>query len=214
MGEVNAGGQTAPELSEDAHSALLEMCEEQFSQLEQLQNEIILSGPDFCDSLQEQSINRLTATEAELKQWQALEPKLLATNPEIVFHAGKEEMLKLCSELEMYVSCCEAKRDKLKETKEDEQRWLEEKKQVLKATNDHVKQLQQEKTTLSERNVLHDIKGKIQKMKAYQEQLMESLGEILEEHLPLPQNESFKSRKKNIAQEIKEDLISLNEILE
>lgn len=28
------------------------------------------------------------------------------------------QMLKLCSELEMVVSCCEAKRDKLKETKE------------------------------------------------------------------------------------------------
>lgn len=28
------------------------------------------------------------------------------------------QMLKLCSELEMVVSCCEAKRDKLRETKE------------------------------------------------------------------------------------------------
>ncbi|KAM6939548.1 centromere protein K [Xenentodon cancila] len=212
-GEVNAGGRAAAELSEAAQSELLELCERQFSQLEKLQNEIILSEPDFCDSLQEQSINRLMATEAELKQWLAAEPQLLATNPEILLNAGKEEMLKLCSELEMVVSCCEAKRDKLRETKELEQRWLEEKKQVLKATSDHVEQLQREKATLSERNLLHDIKGKIQKMKAYQEQLMESLGEILEEHVPLPQNDAVTSRKKNIAQEIK-DLISLGEILE
>uniref|UniRef100_A0A673CBA6 Centromere protein K n=1 Tax=Sphaeramia orbicularis TaxID=375764 RepID=A0A673CBA6_9TELE len=56
-------------------------------------------------------------------------------------------------------------------------------------------------------------KIKIQKMKVYQERLMECLGDILEKHVPLPQSETNK-KKKNNPQEMNEDLISLNEILE
>ncbi|XP_070781093.1 centromere protein K [Enoplosus armatus] len=215
MAEVKPGGQAAAELSEDALSELMDQCEDQFAQLEKLQNEIILCEPDFCENPQEQSVNRLMATEAELKQWQTVEPELLVTNSEVLLQAGREEMLKMCSELEMVVSCHEAKRDKLRETKELEQKWLEEKKQALMAANDHVDRLRMEKEKLSEHSVLLDTKAKIQKMKVYQERLMESLGDILEKHVPLPQNEaSTNKKKKNISQELNEDLISLNEILE
>ncbi|XP_038570113.1 centromere protein K [Micropterus salmoides] len=215
MAEVKPGGQAAAELSEAAQSELMDLCEDQFAKLEKLQNEIILCEPDFCDNPQEQSVNRLMATEAELKQWLTVEPKLLAENSELLLQAGKEEMLKMCSELEMVVSCYEAKRDKLRETKELEQKWLEEKKQALIAAKDHVDRLHMEKKKLSEHSVLLDTKMKIQKMKAYEERLMESLGDILEKHVPLPQNESSTNKKKkNISQELNEDLISLNEILE
>lgn len=215
MAEVKLGGQATAELSEAAQTELMDRCEEQFAQLEKLQNEIILCEPDSCENPQQQAVNRLIATEAELKQWLTVEPELMASNSEVLLKAGKEEMLKLCSEFEMVVSCHEAKRDKLRETKELEQKWLEEKKQVLIAANDHVERLQREKGTFSERSILQDTKEKIQKMKVYQERLMESLGDILEKHVPLPQNETSTNRKnKNIAQELDEDLISLNEILE
>ncbi|XP_041840110.1 centromere protein K [Melanotaenia boesemani] len=212
---INMAELPAVQLSEDAQSELLEMCEQQFIHLEQLQNEIILCESDFCKNLQEQSVNRLMATEAEVKQWLAEEPKLLATNSEILLQAGKEEMLKLCSELEMILSCCEAKRDKLKETKELEQKWLEEKKRVLIAAKDHAEQLKMESEKSSKYNVLQDTKAKVQKMKEYQDKLMESLGDILEKHVPLPQSESSSSRKKkNTVAEITDDIISLSEILE
>ncbi|MEQ2262375.1 hypothetical protein XENORESO_008818 [Xenotaenia resolanae] len=215
MGEVRAGGEAAAQVSEAAQSELLELCEERFAQLEKLQNEIILCEPDICASPQEQSVNRLLATDAELKQWLLVQPSLLAANSEILLEAGKDEMLKLCSDLEMVVSCCEAKRDKLRETKELEQKWLEEKKQVLLAANDHIERLRVEKEKYSEQNVFLDTKAKIKKMTVYQEKLMESLGDILEKHAPLPQDESNANRKKkNIPQEINEDLISLSEILE
>uniref|UniRef100_A0A3Q3WLX1 Uncharacterized protein n=1 Tax=Mola mola TaxID=94237 RepID=A0A3Q3WLX1_MOLML len=127
------------------------------------------------------SVNRLMATDAELKQWLTVEPKL-AINSEVLLRAGKEEMLKLCSELEMVFSCCEAKRDRLKETKE---------------------------------SLLQDTKVKIQKVKVYQEMLMECLADILEKHIPLPQNgSSVNKKKKSVTQGLDEDLISLNEILE
>ncbi|KAM6941971.1 centromere protein K [Lycodopsis pacificus] len=215
MAEVKLGGQAAAELSEAAQRELVDQCEEQFAQLEKLQNEITLCEPESCENPREQAVNRLMATEAELKQWLTVEPELLISNSEVLLQAGKEEMLKLCSELEMVVSCHEAKRDKLRETKELEQKWLEEKKQVLIAANDHVERLQTEKGKLSEQSILQDTKAKIHKIKVYQERLMESLGDILEKHVPLPQNESAtKRKKKNITQELDEDLISLNEILE
>uniref|UniRef100_A0A3B4BIT5 Uncharacterized protein n=1 Tax=Periophthalmus magnuspinnatus TaxID=409849 RepID=A0A3B4BIT5_9GOBI len=89
------------------------------------------------------------------------------------------QMIKLCSQLEMIVLCYEAKRDKLKETKE----------LIFKETKD-----------------------KIQKMKLYQDRLMESLGEILEKHVPAPPR--TEDKKKHSAQDVHVEFISLNEILE
>ncbi|XP_028268935.1 centromere protein K [Parambassis ranga] len=206
MAEVTAA---AGQLSEAARAELLDLCEDQFAQLEKLQNEIILCESNFCENPQEQSVNRRIATEAELKLWQTVEPTLLAANSEILLQAGKEEMLKLCSELEMVVSCSEAKRDKLRETIELEQKWLAEKRQVLEAAAVHTERLQAEKENSSAHNVLPDTKAKIQKMKAYQDRLMEALGDILEKYAPFPQNSSI-----NKNTEIDEDLISLREILE
>ncbi|KAM4603811.1 centromere protein K [Polymixia lowei] len=198
--------------SEAAREELVNECEEQFAQLEKLQNEIILCEPE---NPQEQSVNRLITTEAELKQWLAIQPKLLATNPEVLLHAGKQEMLKLYSELEMVVACCQAKRDSLRETQKREQKWLEEKQKVLIAATDHVERLKMERETLSEHSVFQDTKNKIQKMKHYQDRLMETLGDLLENYFPLPQNETNSSKKKkNIPLHLNEDLISLNEILE
>uniref|UniRef100_A0A3B3HHQ2 Centromere protein K n=1 Tax=Oryzias latipes TaxID=8090 RepID=A0A3B3HHQ2_ORYLA len=125
------------------------------------------------------------------------------------------QVLKLCSQLETVLSCCQAKRDKLRETKELEQKWLEEKTQVLKAAKNHVEQLQKEKEDISVHSMLQDIKEKIQKMKAYQETLMECLGDILEKHVPLPQMEAGPSRRKKSADsQISQELVSLSEILE
>lgn len=201
-------------LSETAHAELLNQCEEQFTQLLeklQLQNEMTLSEPDRFENPPDQSVNRLMATAAELKQWATMEPNILAENSDILLHAGKEEMLKLCSELEMIVLCYEAKRDKLKETKELEQKWLEEKTQKLEAATGHVERLQIEREKLSEHSIFQATKDNIYKMKLYQERLMEALGEILEKHAPSPQIEN---KEKNSAQNVDRELLSLSEILE
>ncbi|XP_010770026.1 centromere protein K, partial [Notothenia coriiceps] len=216
MAELEAGVVAEEALSETALNELMEQCEDQFTLLEKLQNEIILSEPDACENPQDQAVNRLMAAEAELKQWLSVEPKLLASNSEVLLKAGKEEMLKLCSELEMGLSCQEAKRDKLKETKELEQKWLEEKTQVLIAAKKHVEQRQIEKEKASEHSILLDTKTQIQKVNVYQERLMECLSDVLGKHIPLPQYESStnKKKKKSNTQEFDKDMISLNEILE
>ncbi|TWW58633.1 centromere protein K [Takifugu rubripes] len=215
MTEEVLGGLAPTQLSGAAQGELMDLCEQQFAQLEKLQNEIILCESDFSDSPQEQSVNRLIATEAELKQWLSTEPELLAENSEVLLRAGKAEMLKLCSELEMVFSCSEAKRDKLRETKVCEEKWLEDKTQVLSAAMNHVERLKMEKEKLSEQSVLKDTKMKIEKMKAYEESLMDCLGDILEKHIPHPQNGASGYKKtKNASTEPEEDLISLGEILE
>lgn len=203
------------ECSEAAQAELFNACEEQFSQLEMLQNEIILAEPDSDENPQEQSVNRLTAVAAELKQWQTRQPELLSTNPEVLLVVGAEELQKLNSQLELVLSCSQAKRDTLRETLKSEQKWLEEKKEVLKAGTEHVVKQRLENERLSEHSVLQDTKKKIQKMKDYQNRLMETLADVLAEHFPLPTQETnADKKKKNIPQELNENLISLNEVLE
>ncbi|XP_014033522.1 centromere protein K isoform X5 [Salmo salar] len=180
-----------------------------------LQNEIILAEPDSDENPQEQSVNRLTAVAAELKQWQTRRPELLSTNPEVLLVVGAEELQKLNSQLELVLSCAQAKRDTLRETLKSEQKWLEEKKEVLRAGTEHVVKQRLENERLSEHSVLQDTKKKIQKMKDYQNRLMETLADVLAEHFPLPTQETnADKKKKNIPQELNENLISLNEVLE
>ncbi|XP_071246567.1 centromere protein K-like [Salvelinus alpinus] len=203
------------ECSEAAQAELFNECEEQFAQLEMLQNEIILAEPDSDENPQEQSVNRLTAVAAELKQWQTKQPELLSTNPEVLLVVGAEELQKLNSQLELVLSCSQAKRDTLRETLKSEQKWLEEKKEVLRAGTEHVVKQRLENERLSEHSVLQDTKKKIQKMKDYQNRLMETLADVLAEHFPLPTQETTADKKKkNIPQELNENLISLNEVLE
>ncbi|XP_053713251.1 centromere protein K-like [Synchiropus splendidus] len=205
----------ADQLSEAAQTELLLQCEQQFAQLEKIQNEIILTEADWQNPC-EVSVNRLMATEAELNQWMSEEPKLLTTNSEVLLKAGKEEMVKLCSELEMVVACCEAKRNKLAETKEVECKWLKEKQQVLDAVTDHFKRLQMERKNQSVNSLLQDMRDKIKKMELYQKKLLDSLGEVLNNHVPAPQNESSSNykKKKDVEDETSEDLLSLNDILQ
>nr|XP_046185898.1 centromere protein K-like isoform X2 [Oncorhynchus gorbuscha] len=203
------------ECSEAAQAQLFNECEEQFAQLEMLQNEIILAEPDSDENPQEQSVNRLTAVAAELKQWQTRRPELLSTNPEVLLVVGAEELQKLNSQLELVLSCSQAKRDTLRETLKSEQKWLEEKKEVLRAGTELVVKQRLENERLSEHSVLQDTKKKIQKMKDYQNRLMETLADVLAEHFPLPTQETNADKKeKNIPQELNENLISLNEVLE
>ncbi|XP_035621941.1 centromere protein K-like [Oncorhynchus keta] len=203
------------ECSEAAQAQLFNECEEQFAQLEMLQNEIILAEPDSDENPQEQSVNRLTAVAAELKQRQTRRPELLSTNPEVLLVIGAEELQKLNSQLELVLSCSQAKRDPLRETLKREQKWLEKKKKVLGAGTEHVVKQRLENGRLSEHSVLQDTKKKIQKMKDYQNRLMETLADVLAEHFPLPTQETNADKKeKNIPQELNENLISLNEVLE
>ncbi|KAG9262574.1 centromere protein K [Astyanax mexicanus] len=201
--------------SEEMRAELLDECEEQFGLLQKLQNEIILADPDCSDGESNEAMNRLNAISTELEQWQEMEPKLLSTNPEILLALGKEELQRLNSQLKMVLSCSQAKRDSLKDVLQREQKWLEEKKEVLRAVTERVATLREENEKLSEHSILQDMKRKITRVKDYHGNLIETLSDMLAEHFPLPNQQTVGSRKKRFAvSDSGENLISLSEILE
>lgn len=210
-------------MSEAAEAELLDGCEEQFTNLERIQNAILSCEANFSADPQEQPLNRLKATEAELAQWLQMDPRVLSTNPEILLNAGKDEMQKTVSELEMIAACCEEKRNNLAETLQREQTWLKKRQEVLTAATNHVERLRIGREALSEHSiasVLLDIKKKIRKMKSYYDQLTEVLADILANHFPLPTADDAAAgagagkRKKNALPGPNDGLISLNKILE
>ncbi|KAJ8365816.1 hypothetical protein SKAU_G00146470 [Synaphobranchus kaupii] len=215
QGDLPPDAPASRDIPEAGRAELLDECEEQFSLLQQLQNEITLAETESLQNPGDQTASRVNALAAELKEWQELQPKLLSSNPEVLLAVGKEELPRLNKQLEMVLSCSQAKRDKLKDILKSEQEWLEEKKEVLRAATERVTAMQDESDRLSEKGVLQDMKKKIQRVKDYHDDLLETLGDILAEHFPLPQQEGNANKKrKNILPEPRESLISLHEMLE
>uniref|UniRef100_A0A3P8TT85 Centromere protein K n=1 Tax=Amphiprion percula TaxID=161767 RepID=A0A3P8TT85_AMPPE len=127
---------------------------------------------------------------------------VLAQNPEILFQAGKEEVCVKCNTEKYFLLKFQIKYITTFIQSISLTCFL----QILKLCSELemvVSCYEAKRDKLRESKELY-------KMKVYQERLMESLGDILEKHVPLPQNESSASKKKKIH----EDLISLNEILE
>ncbi|KAI4896439.1 hypothetical protein NFI96_026899 [Prochilodus magdalenae] len=201
--------------SEAMRAELLDECEKQFGLLEKLQTEIVLADTDCNDGETNEAINRLNAMATELDQWQEMEPKLLSTNPAILLALGKDELQRVNSQLKMVLSCSQAKRDSLKDVLQREQKWLEEKKEVLNAVTERVATLRSENEKLSEHSILQDMKRKIAKVKDYHGNLMETLSDMLAEHFPLPNQQAVGTKKKRgPVLDSGADLISLSEILE
>ncbi|XP_033872877.1 centromere protein K-like [Acipenser ruthenus] len=203
-------------VSESAIEELLSECEEKWKELEELQNKLTLietledTGSEFS-----QLMTRVKALTSELNQWQKREPELLSKNHDVLVAVGKEELQRVNKELEMVLSCCQAKNDKLNQDLKSEQKWLEEQEELLKAVTDKAAELQNEVMEFSESRAMRELKVKINQVKTYQEKLLEDLGEFIEEHFPLPQQQGNASKKKkNVPQEPTADLISLQEILE
>ncbi|TRY92313.1 hypothetical protein DNTS_029276 [Danionella cerebrum] len=198
-----------------AKALLLDECEEQFGLLQKLQNEIIMADTEgYLDQSNEQALNRQIAITSELEQWQEMEPKLLTSSPEVLLAVGTEELQRLNRQLQMVLTCSQAKLDAQKKILKREETWLEEKKETLNAVSEKVIRLQQEKEK-SEHSVLQDIKRQINNLKDYQSCLMETLSDLNTEHFPLPDPHSNGSKKKRAAPHDAEmNLISLNDIVE
>ncbi|KAK6489876.1 centromere protein K-like [Huso huso] len=191
-------------------------CEEKWKELEELQNKLTLTETDTLEDTGyefSQLMTHVKALTAELNQWQKKEPELLSKNNDVLVAVGKEELQRVNKELEMVLSCCQTKNEKLNKDLKSEQKWLEEQEELLKAVTDKAAELQNEVMEFSESRAMQELKVKINKVIAYREKLLENLGEFIEEHFPLPQQQRNAS-KKNVPQEPTADLISLHEILE
>ncbi|NXK46997.1 CENPK protein, partial [Chauna torquata] len=202
----------------DAKEELLDECESIWKQMEECQSKLTLiraeplSEPDAKLSL---LVMRMKALTAEYNQWQKRSPEIISTNPEVLLALGKEELQTVKKDLEMVLSTVQSKNKKLKEDLEREQRWHDEQEQILDALKGIEEEMKNEVVSCSEKRAFQELKNEMLKLRAYKEELLNALGEFLEEHFPLPEEDgSAKKKKKKSSEKPAEQLITLHEILE
>ncbi|NXE80427.1 CENPK protein, partial [Cochlearius cochlearius] len=201
----------------DAKEELLDECESIWKQMEECQSKLMLLGMETLlksDTKLSMLMMRVKALTVEYNQWQKRSPEIISTNPDVLLALGKEELQKVKSDLEMVLSTVQSKNKQLKEDLKREQRWHEEQEQILNA----LKGIEEEtKTQLEQRpqkRAFQELQNKVLKIKVYKEELLNALGEFLEEHFPLPEKGGSAKKNKNSSEEPAVELITLHEILE
>ncbi|KAJ7335915.1 hypothetical protein JRQ81_013856, partial [Phrynocephalus forsythii] len=196
---------------------LLEECEELWKQMEECQNKLILQEtetlPDTDPKLS-LLMKRLKALTAEFNQWQTRQPEMITTNPDVLVALGIDQLQKLDHELQMVLSTVCAKNKKLKQDLLREQQWLEEQQQLIESLNQTEEEISNQVVHFSEKSAFKEMKNKMLKIKAYKDEILDALGEFLEEHFPLPENGGTAKRKRRSLEEPDVQLITLHEILE
>nr|XP_048707863.1 centromere protein K isoform X1 [Caretta caretta] len=204
--------------STDAKEELLDECEEIWRQMEECQSKLMLLGIETLPESDAQLsllMMRVKALTAEYNQWQKRSPEIISTNPDVLVALGKEELQKVDHDLEMVLSTVQSKNKKLKEDMKREQQWLDEQQQLVDALDVTHEEMKNQVVQFSEKRALQELKSKMLKIRAYKEELLSALGEFLEEHFPLPEeDESAKKKKKSPAEEPTVQLVTLHEILE
>ncbi|OCT70118.1 centromere protein K-like [Xenopus laevis] len=228
---------------EEAREELLQQCEAIWKQMEECQSKLTMSGPETLPETDVQLyllMMQVKALTAEYEQWQKRTPEIISDNQDVL---GKEELEKIARELEMVLSSVQAKNKKLKKDLEKnagkttqpelfdmfnackrhtaaqqnylEQNWLDGQQKIVDALTSRQDELKNQLTAFSEKRVYQDIAGKLYKVRAHKEELLSALGDFLEEHFPLPQEQENQSKKKKGQSGKKSvQLMTLHEILE
>ncbi|XP_014820409.1 PREDICTED: centromere protein K [Calidris pugnax] len=205
---------------EDAEEELLKECESIWKHMEKHQSKLLLLG---TEAMLESDVKlcmlmmRVKALMAEYHQWQNRSPDLISTNPDVLLELGKEELQKVKNDLEMVLSIVQLKNKKLEEDLKREQQWHKEQELILDTLTGieeetKIKIQQLPKTSLTAR-AFQELQNKVSKLRMYKEELLDALGEFLEEHFPLPESDGS-AKKENSSEEPDVELITLNEILE
>ncbi|OCU02466.1 hypothetical protein XELAEV_18008232mg [Xenopus laevis] len=203
---------------EEAREELLQQCEAIWKQMEECQSKLTMSGPETLPETDVQLyllMMQVKALTAEYEQWQKRTPEIISDNQDVLLAVGKEELEKIARELEMVLSSVQAKNKKLKKDLEKEQNWLDGQQKIVDALTSRQDELKNQLTAFSEKRVYQDIAGKLYKVRAHKEELLSALGDFLEEHFPLPQEQENQSKKKKGQSGKKSvQLMTLHEILE
>ncbi|XP_074991696.1 centromere protein K-like isoform X2 [Calonectris borealis] len=174
--------------------------------MEECQSKLMLLGTETLqksDAKLSLLMMRVKALTAEYNQWQKRSPEIISTNPGVLVALGKEE------ENSIYLLC-----HFLLLMFQREQQWHEEQEQILDALNGIEEEMKKQVVRFSEKRAFQELKNKMLKLRAYKEELVNALGEFLEEHFPLPQKGGSAKKKKNSSEEPAVQLITLHEILE
>ncbi|XP_039220896.1 centromere protein K isoform X1 [Crotalus tigris] len=203
--------------SEDSKEQLLEECEKIWKQVEECHTKLSLQSVEtlpVSDLKLSLLAKRFKALSAEFNLWQKREPEIITTNPDVLVALGRDQLQKLDHELEMVLSTVNAKNKKLKEDFIREQKWLEEQEQLIECLNQTAERMSNYVVDFSEKRAFQELKSKMLKIKAYKEDILNALGDFLDEHFPLPENSGTAKKKRHSSEEEDVQLISLHEILE
>ncbi|NXS56521.1 CENPK protein, partial [Brachypteracias leptosomus] len=120
---------------------------------------------------------------------------------------------KVKNDLEMVLSTVKSKNKQLDDDLKREQQWQEEQEQVLDTLNRIEEETKTQVEQVPEERAFEELKSKMVKIKKHKEELLNALGEFLEEHFPLPEKRG-RSKMKSSSEELTVELITLHEILE
>ncbi|KAM6188177.1 LOW QUALITY PROTEIN: centromere protein K-like [Sarcoramphus papa] len=201
----------------DAKEELLDECESIWKQTEEVcKSRLMLLGTETLqksDAKLSLLMMRVKALTAEYNQWQKRSPEIISTNPDVLVALGKE-LQKVKNGLEMVLSTVQSKNKKIEEDLKREQQWHEEQEQILDALNGIEEEMKKQVVRFSEKRAFQELKNKMLKLRAYKEELLNALGEFLEEHFPFPEKGGSAKKKKNSSEEPAVQLITLHEVLE
>ncbi|XP_077027419.1 centromere protein K isoform X1 [Agelaius phoeniceus] len=204
----------------EAKEELLDECESIWKQMEECQSKLMLLGTETLlpsDAKLSLLMLRWKALTVDFHQWQARNPEVISTNPDVLLELGKEELQKVKNDLEMVLSTVRSKNKQLEEDLKREQQWYEEQKQMLETLNKMEEEASTEVEHPSTKSLktreLNELKNKVLKLKTYKKELLSALGEFLDEHFPPPEKGENSKKKNSLAEPVVE-LITLQEILE
>ncbi|XP_068032960.1 centromere protein K [Anomalospiza imberbis] len=205
----------------DAKEELLGECESIWKQLEECQNKLMVLGTETVlpsDAKLYLLMLQCKALTVDFHQWQARNPELISTNPDVLLELGKEELQKLENNLEVLLSAVQSKNKKLEEELEREQQWYEEQKQMLETLNkieeEANTQVDYLSTTVNLKiRKLSELKNKTLKLNTFKNELLSALVGFLHEHFPLLEGGENITLKNSSAEPVVE-LITLHDILE
>ncbi|NXI78930.1 CENPK protein, partial [Rhipidura dahli] len=207
---TNTGGPVA------AKEELLEECESIWKQMEECKSKLMLLGTDTLlqsDAKFSLLMLRWKALTVDYRQWQARNPEIICTNPDVLLELGKEELQKVKNDLEVVMSTVQSKNKKLDEDLKREQQWCQELEQMLDTINKIEEETKTQVEQSSTKRGFDEVKNKIMKLKTYKKELLGVLGEFLDEHFPLPEKgENTESENSSAEQAV--ELITIQEVLE
>ncbi|XP_039946246.1 centromere protein K isoform X2 [Hirundo rustica] len=184
--------------------------------MEECQNKLMLLGAETVlpsDAKLSLLMLQWKSLTADYHQWQAKNPELISTNPDVLLELGKEELQKVKNDLEMVLSTVRSKNKQLEEDLKREQQWYEEQKQMLDTLNKIEEEANTEVEQPSPKREFDEMKNKLLKLKAYKKELLSALSEFLDEHFPHPANNE-NINIENLCARPGVQLLTLKEILE
>ncbi|NXQ49759.1 CENPK protein, partial [Catharus fuscescens] len=200
----------------DATEELWGECCSIWKQMEECQRKLMLLGTETMlpsDAKLSLLMLQWKALTAECRQWQAKNPEIISTNPDVLLELGKEELQKIKNDLEMMLSAVRLKNKNLEEDLKREKQWYEEQKHML----DTITEIEEEANTQvgppSTERESNEVKNKILKLKAFKKEILSAFILFLDEHFP-PIEKGENTKNKNSSAESDVELISLKEILE